>query len=121
MGGPTVVAVLTQGRWIGLLLANQLWSLGGTPDTRQPINQSFVQAALTYTTPTRTTLFVSTETTYDYSAHQATVPLQLGVNQLVRLGRVPFQIGGPARYYAETLPGGPKWGFQIRPTFVLPR
>jgi hypothetical protein len=84
--GPTGVAVVTRGPWIGLLLANQIWTLGDTPQGRAPINQTFVQAALAYTTETRTTLFMSTETTYDYTARQGTVPLQLGVNQLVRVG-----------------------------------
>ena len=85
------------------------------------VNQTFVQAALAYTTPTRTTLFVSTESTYDYIAHRGAVPLQLGANQLLRVAGVPFQLGGLVRYYVDTPPGGPTWGFQIRLTFVLPK
>ncbi len=119
--GPTGVAVITRGPWIALLLANQLWSLGNTPEGRAEINQTFVQAALAYTTPTRTTFFASTESTYDYTAHRGTVPLQLGMHQLLRVGGVPFQLGGLARYYVDTPSAGPKWGFQLRLTLVFPK
>ena len=119
--GPTGVAVVTRGPWLGLLLANQLWSLGGTPEGRQQINLTFVQAALAYTTQTRTTFFVSTESTYDYTTRRGTVPLQLGINQLLRIGGVPFQLGGLVRYYVDTPAGGPTWGFQLRLTLVFPK
>ena len=36
--------------------------------------------------PTRTTVFVSTESSYNGDNKQWTVPLQLGVNQLVQVG-----------------------------------
>jgi hypothetical protein len=113
--------VVTRGPWLGLLLANQLWSLGGTPEGRPRINQTFVQAALAYTTQTRTTLFMSTESTYDYTARRGTVPLQLGINQLLRIAGVPFQLGGLVRYYVDTPAGGPRWGFQLRLTLVFPK
>jgi hypothetical protein len=67
---PTGVALVTRGPWLVRLLVNQLWSLDGTPDGRQQINQTFVQAALTYATQTRSTLFMSTESTYDYTARE---------------------------------------------------
>lgn len=119
--GPTAVAVVMRGPWIGLLLANHVWSLGGVTEDRDRVSQSFLQAALAYTTPTRTTYFVSTESTHNATAGQWTVPLQAGVNQLLRIGGQPIQLGGLVRYYAETPPGGPKWGFQLRLTLVFPK
>ncbi|WP_376099923.1 transporter [Roseomonas sp. CCTCC AB2023176] len=119
--GPTAVAVLTRGPWIGLVLANHIWSLGGTPDDRERVSQSFVQAAIAYTTPQRTTYFVSTESTYNATAGQWTVPIQAGVNQLLRVGTQPIQLGGLVRYYAERPEGGSRWGFQLRLTLVFQR
>lgn len=119
--GPTGVAVVTRGPWIGLLLGNYIWSLGGTPDRLDDVNQGFVQAALAYTLPSRTTLFVSTESVYEGNSRQWTVPLQAGVNQLLRIGNQPIQLGGLVRYYAEKPAGGPDWGFQLRLTLVFQR
>lgn len=120
-GGPTGVAVLVRGPWTALLLGNYIWGAGSPPVGRNSVNQGFVQAALAYTAPTRTTLFVSTESTYEHNTSQWTVPLQLGVNQLLRIGGQPLQLGGLVRYYAEAPQGGPDWGFQIRVTLVFPK
>jgi hypothetical protein len=118
--GPTGVAVVIRGPFLGLLLANQLWSVSPVPEGRARVNQTFIQSAFAYTSPQRTTYFVSTESTYNATIGKWTVPLQLGVNQLIRIGNTPFQLGGLARYYATTPAGGPKWGFQLRLTLVFP-
>lgn len=119
--GPTGVGVLTKGPFLALLLANHVWAVGGVPAERERVNQSYIQSALTYTSPQRTTYFVSTESTYNANSGRWIVPLQLGLNQLLRVGGQPFQLGGLVRYYAETPPGGPKWGFQLRLTLVFPK
>ena len=103
------------------MLANQVWAVSGVPDNQLRVNQTFVQSALAYTNAQRTTFFVSTESTYNATVDRWTVPVQLGVNQLLRIGSQPFQVGGLVRYYAETPPGGPKWGFQLRLTLVFPK
>lgn len=77
--------------------------------------------ALAYTAPTRTTVFVSTESSYNGNNKQWTVLLQLGVNQLLRVGGRPLQLGGLVRYFAEAPQGGPDWGFQIRATLIFPK
>lgn len=120
--GPSGVAVLVQGPWTGLILGNYLLGIGSPNEGRKDIDQGFVQLALAYTTPARTTLFTSTESSYDNQTRQWTVPLQLGVNQLLRLGDgPPFQLGAVGRYYADKPDGGPTWGFQLRLTLVFPK
>ena len=118
--GPTAVAVWLRGPWTFLLLGIHNWGLD-PPDDRQRVNQSFGQIALAYTTPTRTTYFVSTESTYNWNRNQATVPLQMGINQLFIIGGRPIQFGGLLRSYAEKPEGAADWGFQLRVTFILPR
>ena len=53
--------------------------------------------------------------------NQATVPLQMGINQLFVVGGRPIQFGGLLRYYAEKPDGVADWGFQLRVTFIFPR
>jgi hypothetical protein len=120
-GGPTGVAVLVRGPWTGLVLGNYIWGAGSAYDGRDSVNQGFLQLALAYTMPTRTTVFTSTESVYAHNDRQWTVPLQLGVNQLLRIGGQPLQLGGLVRYYAEAPQGGPDWGFQLRVTLVFPK
>ena len=84
------------------------------------MNATVVQPSLTYTFPTQTTPFLSTETVCDWSARQSIVPISVGVNQLVSIGGQLLQVGGLVRYYAETPRGGPNWGFQLRMTLAFP-
>ena len=120
-GGPTAVAVLVRGPWTSLVLGNYIWGAGSAPAGRDKVDAGFLQLALAYTTPARTTLFASTESLYNGNDKQWTVPLQLGVNQLLQVAGRPLQVGGLVRYYAEAPQGGPDWGFQIRVTLIFPK
>lgn len=118
-GGPSGVAVLVRGPWTGLVLGNYIWGGGSANDGRPNVDQGFLQMALAYTMPTRTTVFASTESVYNHNDRQWTVPLQLGANQLLRIGGQTLQLGGLVRWYAAAPQGGPDWGFQLRVTFVF--
>ena len=138
------------GPWLYGILANHLWTVGGVPDLpngaplllevpnsgiadpgfvetnagsrrRERVNATFIQPFLTYTFPTQTTPYLTTETVYDWTARQSIVPINVGVNQLISIGGQILQVGGLVRYYAETPRGGPNWGFQLRISLVFPR
>jgi hypothetical protein len=76
---------------------------------------------VSHTLPSHTTFSINTESTYDWSAHQWSVPINLTVAQLVRIGRLPIQFTVGPRYYADTVPGGPRWGLRFVTTFLLPK
>lgn len=147
--GPTGVVLKQSGPWLYGMLANHLWTVGGVPHLpsgtlpllevpnsgiadpgfvettpgnrrRERVNATLIQPFLTYTFPTQTTPFLSTETIYDWSSRQSIVPISVGVNQLVFIGGQLLQVGGLMRYFAETPRGGPNWGFQFRVTLVFP-
>lgn len=119
--GPTAVILRQDGGWIYGALANHLWSLGGTPDNRKPVDATFLQPFVNYVFPTQTTLFLNTESTYDWSHRQWTVPINAGVNQLVSLGSQRVQLGGGVRYEADGPAGHSGWGFRLNVVFVFPR
>ncbi|MXP63574.1 transporter [Roseomonas sp. M0104] len=119
--GPTGVILRQAGPWIVGALANHIWSLGGTPDRSEDVDATFLQPFINYVTPSQTTYFLNTESTYDWSRREWTVPINLGVNQLVNLGGQRVQIGGGLRYIAASPDGGPDWGLRFNLVFVFPR
>jgi len=118
--GPTAVALKQHGPWTYGLLANHIWSFTGEDD-RSDVNATFLQPFLNYTFPSATTIFLNTETTYDWTAEEASVPINFGVNQLFTIGGQAFQIGAGLRYWADSPDGGPDdLGFRINLVALLP-
>jgi hypothetical protein len=118
--GPTAVALRQKGGWTFGALVNHIWGVTDSDDNPD-VNATFLQPFISYTFPTATTMSFNTEATYDWTAEEWTVPLNLGVSQLVRIGSQPvsFQVGG--RYYADSPPGGPEWGIRFTITFLFPK
>ena len=117
--GPTAVLLKQQGGWTYGILANQVWSYAGNDD-RPYVSSTFLQPFLTYTTKTKTTFGVNTESTYDWREHQWTVPVNIFVSQLVRIGKLPvsFTLGG--KVYADGPSGAPDWGIRFVVTPLFP-
>lgn len=118
--GPTAVLLKQEDGWTYGMLTNHIWSFtgqGGKPD----VNATFLQPFLAFTTKTYTTFTLNTESTYNWEKYEWTVPLNLMVAQLLKIGGHPiqFQLGG--RYYAEKPNGGPEWGLRFAVTFLFPK
>lgn len=118
--GPTAVVLKQQGPWTYGALVNHLWDVAGDDD-RDSINASFLQPFLSYILPTKTTLTLNTETTYDWSNDQWIVPINFQVSQLFKVGDQPMQAFIGARYYAEKPTEGPEWGIRFGLTFLFPK
>lgn len=117
--GPTAVALRQTGPWTYGALFNHIQSFAGDGD-RADVSATFLEPFLAYNTKTRTTLALSTESTFDWEADQWSVPINLSVKQLMKVGKQPLQIGGGVRYWAESPAGGPEgWG-TIRIDLSLP-
>jgi hypothetical protein len=114
--GPTFVALVQPGGWTIGILVNQIWSVGGD-SSEQNISSLFLQPFIVYTTKTHTSFALNTESTYDWENGQWTVPLNLSVAQILKIGKLPVQAQVGVRYYAESPTGGPDWG--LRATFTL--
>ena len=117
--GPTVVALRQEHGFTYGVLANQIWSYAGWGP--QNVNATFLQPFVGYTTKTFTTLTLNTESTYDWTAGQWTVPVNIMLQQLLKIGGQPiaFQLG--YRYYAQRPLGGPDWGLRFNVTFLFPK
>jgi hypothetical protein len=117
--GPTAVLLQQKHGWTYGILANHIWSFAGWGQDN--VSSTFLQPFVSFTTQKQTTLTLNTESTYDWTDHQWTVPLNLMLSQLVKIDKQPvqFQIGG--RYYADKPEGGPDWGLRFTVTFLFPK
>ena len=118
--GPTIVALRQEHGFTYGILANQIWSFAGQQG-RTEINATFLQPFVSFTTKTYTTIGMNTETTYDWQAEQATVPLNFFVTQLVKIGKQPIAFEAGYRYYVNKPDGGPDWGLRFAVTFLFPK
>jgi hypothetical protein len=117
--GPTALALQQKGGWTYGMLANHLWSYAGN-ENRRNLNATFVQPFISYSTKSKTTFGLNAESTYDWNESQWTVPVNVSVSQLVKIGKLPVQFAVGARYYAEGPSGAPEWGLRFVVTPLFP-
>ncbi len=120
--GPTFVALKQVGPWTYGALANHVWSVAGDDD-RDDVSATFVQPFLSYiVTATKTTLSLNTESTYDWEAEEWSIPVNFVVTQLLKVGKLPVQVGAGVRYWADSPDYGPEgWGARLQWTFLFPK
>ncbi|MBB2496520.1 transporter [Aquipseudomonas ullengensis] len=121
--GPTVVALKQSNGWTHGVLANHIWGLEGSPaDDKDKVNQTFMQPFLSYTNATLTTFGVNSESTYNWQSREWSVPVNLTVTQLLKLGGQPLTVQAGPRYWLDSPTDGPQgWGFRVAVTFLFPR
>ena len=119
--GPTAVALKQDNGWTYGALANHVWSVAGDDD-RNDISSTFLQPFLAYTTRRHTTFTVNTESTYNWQEEQWSVPINLMVTQLFKVGDQPMSLQLGARYWADSPETGPEgWGVRLTYTLVFPK
>ena len=119
--GPTAVALKQNGPWTYGALANHIESFAGDAD-RSYVSGTLLQPFVSYITNTKTTFGLNLESTYDWNNDQRSVPINFTVQQLIKVGNRPFQIGGGVRYWAESPDNGPQgWGARLQLTFLFPK
>lgn len=117
--GPTGLVLKQSGPWTYGALANHLWSFAKEDKTE--INASFVQPFVSYITPKKLTYYLNTESTYNWDTKDWSVPINVGANQLMKVGNQIMQVGGGLRYWAESNEMGPTgWGVRLNIIFVFP-
>lgn len=118
--GPTAVLLKQDKGWTYGALLNHVGSFAGE-NGREDVSATFLQPFLAYTTKTFTTLSLNTESTYDWEGDQWTVPLNVMLQQLVKVGQQPVALQLGYRYYAEKPDEGPDWGLRFAVTLLFPK
>ena len=118
--GPTAVALRQEHGFTYGALVNHVWSFAGERDTPN-VNNTFLQPFFSYTTKTYTTFSINTESSYNWDHYQWTVPINLDVQQLVKIGNRPIAFQFGYRYYADKPDNGPGWGLRFAVTLLFPQ
>lgn len=117
--GPTAVALTVRGPWTVGMLANHIWSYGGDDD-RLDISSTFLQPFTAYTWPSAWTVSVQSESTYNWKTEKWSMPVNVAVSKLVRLGKLPLSLQAGVGYWAESPDAGPEgFRFRLQANFVL--
>ncbi len=101
-------------------LVNHIWSFAGS-DRTSDVNSTFMQPFMAYSTANAWTFSLNTETSYNWTADQWTVPVNFQVSKLTTLGNQPvsLQLGG--RWWAVSPTAGPEdFGLRFGITFLFP-
>ena len=119
--GITGVALKQAKGWTVGILANHIWSIG-SEDRYGKSSATYLQPFLSYSTKKATSFTVNTESTYDWETQDWSVPINLSVGQIVKIGGKPVQLTAGARYWAESPDGGPDgWGARLVVTYLFPK
>ena len=118
--GPTAVFLRQESGWTYGALSNHLWSVAGE-EGRSDVNATFLQPFVSYTTKTHTTLGLNAESTYDWNEDEWTVPVNVTVAQLLKVGKLPISLTAGYREYVEAPSGGPDWGLRFAITLLFPK
>ncbi len=105
--GPQLVLLKQKRGWTYGALLNHIWSVAGD-EKRPDVNVTFMQPFLSYTTRTAWTIGINTESTYDWTAEQWSVPIHFTVSKLVRIGNQPMSFGVGPRCWATSPSDGPQ-------------
>jgi hypothetical protein len=120
--GPTAVALKQEHGWTYGMLANHLWSYAGNGDDAD-VDATFLQPFLVYTTATHTSFALNTESTYNWESNDWSVPINLMVTQVFKIGKQIQSLQVGTSYWADTPEGvGPEgWGARLTYTLVFPQ
>ena len=110
--------LLMPGIFLAKKLSNPVAAGGGAG--RPDLSNTFLQPFLAYNTRAATTFRLNTESSYDWTNRQWTVPINVIVSQLLRFGKQSVSIGLGYKYYAEKPTTGPDWGIRFIFTLLLP-
>ena len=117
--GPTAILLQQTAGWTYGVLANHIWSYAGSSVTPN-VSSTFVQPFIAYNWPDTTGVTFTSESTYDWTRRQWSVPLILAVSHIFKFGTQPvsFQLGG--RYYAEHPAETSNWGMRFAMVLLFP-
>jgi len=124
--GPTAVALRMDGQWVWGALINQVWSVAGDDD-RPDISQMLIQPFVNYNLPNSPGRYLSFSPiiTANWEAEHArdvwTVPLGLGIGQIMRFGKQPVNLSLAYYTNVEKPDFGPDYQIRFQITFLFPK
>jgi hypothetical protein len=125
--GPTVVLLKQVDSWTYGALANHIWSFAsnswtpGAPQNPPYVSSTFLQPFVAKIVAPGRTVTLNTESTYDWRGSQWTVPINLSISQVMKLGTQMVSVAAGVRGYAVSPTNGPDWGLRLTVTLLYPK
>ena len=116
--GPTGVFLFQKSGWTWGALATQQWGVAETRSMVPDLNLTALQPFLAYTTKDQWTFTLNTESSYNWTSEEWSVPINFTISKLTRIGKRPVQFQGGVRYWADSPTGGPD-GLGVRGQITL--
>jgi hypothetical protein len=117
--GPTAVVLRQDSGWTYGVLANHIWSYAGEGGFAR-VSMTSVQPFLAHQWRDATTLTVTSESTYDWIGRQWTVPLDLLLSHVYKVGGQPLSLQIGPRYFPVAPSQSARWGFRFNVVFLFP-
>lgn len=119
--GPTGVFLFQKSGWTWGALATQQWGIAETRSNVPELNLTLLQPFISYTTPDQWTYALNTESSYNWTSEEWSVPINFTVSKLTRFGQQPVQLQVGVRYWADSPTGGPEgFGARTQISFIFP-
>lgn len=121
--GPGVVVLIQPKGWTFGMLAQNTWSYAGH-ENRDEVNLFYSQIFITKQLPGGwyvNTAPIITANWKASSGNQWTVPLGMGIGNLIKFGKLPVNIQAGYYYYVEKPEGAAKWMLRAQLSFILPK
>ena len=123
--GPTAVALHLGKTWVYGALINNVWSVS-RDDGRPAVNQMLLQPFINYNFPDAPGRFLSfspiiTANWKAESGQQWTVPLGLGIGQILKIGQQPINVLAGYYYNVERPDGGSRYQVRLQLQLLFPK
>lgn len=123
--GPTAVALKMVGPWVYGGLINNVWSVSGD-DNRADVNTMLIQPFVNYNFPDKPGRYLTfapviTANWEADSDNRWTVPVGLGIGQIMKWGQQPVNLQASAYYNLETPDNGADWQLRLQIQFLFPK
>jgi hypothetical protein len=119
--GPTAVMLKTTGKFTYGGLVNHLWTVAGSGGMPSDISNTFMQPFISYLPGDGVTFALNSESSYNWESDQWTIPFNLTMKKMFKIGSTPAQWELGGRYYAQSPHNGPEWGIRASLTFLFPK
>lgn len=123
--GPSAVAIKIEGSWVYGALWNNVWSV--SKDNGRPnVNQMLLQPVLNYNFPDHPGLYLTSgpQITANWEADSGnkwTVPIGLGVGQIMRFGKQPVNLQAAYYYNVERPDFAARWQARLQIQLLFPK
>ena len=118
--GPSVLGFYVGKKWIIGGVVQHWWSYAGKGD-RDAVNLTDLQYVVRYRLTPETNIGFGPNIQYDWDNDELTLPVGLGGDTLIMLGKLPVKVGAEFYYYVDKPDDfGPEWTVRFLFVPIIP-